>query len=1093
MKKTVRRILAVAVVLLAATGAAAQVGGLRVVVRDSEGALLPGATVTISHELGYLKTTSELTDEQGVVHYPVLRPGSGYKIQVSFPGFSPLRYEGIRVRMSEQQTLAVQMIEELEEQVRVTAERGLVDLDKSEISTKFSDEFITDLPVLDRFYQNVLVMAPGVQDADGDGNPNVHGSRARDFQAVVSGVSNVDPLTGKWLSRVSLNSIEEMEVITAGAGVEFGRAQGGFARIIQKQGSNRHEGIVEFYWQTSKLDGDGANDNSVAPAADFDTYLPGFQFSGPLVRDKLWYRVSYERRDREEPVDVVSGIEIYTHDSETRDAQLTWQVSPRNKLALQYRSDPLVETNFGISSRIPIESSERHDREVDTYSLNWTAAYSPRVLFQSTAAWQRIGLRTSPSFPGVANNCVPSTADTFLRFARCTRISSFSSIDSDTGKGTGTATDLDTDQISGSFPDEITDQRQRFTVKSQATIYAGKLWGANHQFKLGINVENERYFRVLTRSPSLTYQIVPAMGFTDPFARILSQLDVPNKDQVRATGMNWAFYAEDQIKPAPNLTITLGVRVDREELDSEGRERLDYSDELARYEQTIPLDLIGAVPQNDLPGAIGMFGSFFTGYESFGTFEQQLYTVICADVPAISHGSCVAGVEEKVVNGSQDMLLNKRLATGINIRNTNISPFLSVAWSPWNDGKTAIKVSGGRHYNNIPLIVPMQELEPVRTTVEYRADLVNFQPQIPNVIKPFISVTTVDPDIVTPYQDEFTFSLERELWPESSIRLTYINRKFRDQIQDRNVNVQPGDYGRCASISEQLSLPLLGIAPSGVLPSLQDATPGRADGQIDDCAGRSIGVGATDILGSDVTIVDIPDGFPDLYVQSPFWGGVFEVGNHITDPRTGLETDNKIDYEALVLELVRRQYRSWEMNASYTYSEAKGDGEDFFQELGRDPSLRGDVEGFQSYDQRHVVKLNATTITPWGVRMGTAVTWQSGLPFSILREGISDDLLPPSTNIFTEPGAQSRQSYPTGTRNGERNDSYWNVDLQVSKQIRLGQRLSLQVSAEVFNVLDDDTYQIYNPFLEAGQRINEINEAQRRFGRHWQVGMKIAF
>ena len=42
----------------------------------------------------------------------------------------------------------------------------------------------------------MLTLAPGVQDADGDGNPNVHGSRDRDFKAEVGGVSNVDPLTG---------------------------------------------------------------------------------------------------------------------------------------------------------------------------------------------------------------------------------------------------------------------------------------------------------------------------------------------------------------------------------------------------------------------------------------------------------------------------------------------------------------------------------------------------------------------------------------------------------------------------------------------------------------------------------------------------------------------------------------------------------------------------------------------------------------------------------------------------------------------------------------------------------------------------------
>ena len=83
---------------------------------------------------------------------------------------------------------------------------------------------------------------------------DVHGSRERDFAAMVGGVRNVDPLTGYWMSRINPNSIEEIEVITAGAGVEFGRAQGGFARILQKQGSNEHEGVFEFFYRTSEFD-----------------------------------------------------------------------------------------------------------------------------------------------------------------------------------------------------------------------------------------------------------------------------------------------------------------------------------------------------------------------------------------------------------------------------------------------------------------------------------------------------------------------------------------------------------------------------------------------------------------------------------------------------------------------------------------------------------------------------------------------------------------------------------------------------------------------------------------------------------------------
>ena len=194
--KFVRTALAAMVVLLAISAASAQSGGLTILVVDSNGPL-PGATVTISHEVGYVATTAVLTNPRGLAEFPVLRPGKGYVVEVSFPGFSSRRYGDIHVKINETTPLTVQLAEEIVERVKVVAQSEVVDLEKTTSSSKFSDEFIQDLPVPGRFYQNVLTLAPGVQDADGDGNPNVHGSRQRDFKAEVSGVSNVDPLTGE--------------------------------------------------------------------------------------------------------------------------------------------------------------------------------------------------------------------------------------------------------------------------------------------------------------------------------------------------------------------------------------------------------------------------------------------------------------------------------------------------------------------------------------------------------------------------------------------------------------------------------------------------------------------------------------------------------------------------------------------------------------------------------------------------------------------------------------------------------------------------------------------------------------------------------
>ena len=67
------------------------------------------------------------------------------------------------------------------------------------------------------------------------------------------------------------------------------------------------------------------------------------------------------------------------------------------------------------------------------------------------------------------------------------------------------------------------------------------------------------------------------------------------------------------------------------------------------------------------------------------------------------------------------------------------------------------------------------------------------------------------------------------------------------------------------------------------------------------------------------------------------------------------------------------------------------------------------------------------------------------------------------------------------------------MDLQGTKELAVGRDFNLQLSVEVFNALNDETYQIYNPFLEEGRRLNGLNEAQRRLGRRWQVGLRIAY
>jgi hypothetical protein len=75
-------------------------------------------------------------------------------------------------------------------------ERSGIDIDDNQRSTTFSAGFLSDLPVAGRFYQQVFALAPGLQDAKKDGNPNVPGAREREFKTKVGGIASGDAPPG---------------------------------------------------------------------------------------------------------------------------------------------------------------------------------------------------------------------------------------------------------------------------------------------------------------------------------------------------------------------------------------------------------------------------------------------------------------------------------------------------------------------------------------------------------------------------------------------------------------------------------------------------------------------------------------------------------------------------------------------------------------------------------------------------------------------------------------------------------------------------------------------------------------------------------
>jgi len=381
--------------LLPLQSASAQTtGGIRGTVTNKDGEPLPGATVVVSNaSLGVQQ--GAVTDAKGEFRIVPLAPGKGYSVRVQFPGMSTVTQPDIEVTPNRVTGIPIQLRpnKEMETKIRVVGTTDVVDQESTTTSTKISSEFIDALPILGRNYQDVLTLAPGVTDMDGDGNPNIHGARDVDTATLVDGVSTVDPVTGQVGQQLNINSIQEIEVKTAGASAEFGRAQGGFVTIVTKSGGNDFEGSFRVDWRSNIFDGDGAGIDDPRLHGGlgevglrdltFNDIYPQLTVSGPIVKDKAWYFIAAEYRQEETPVNALTQAFVRTHEETRVLGKASWDISTNHKLVFTATFDPQRDDNLGLDSFTEIESGFSAWSGGRSLVLRETAVFSPNVFLDT--------------------------------------------------------------------------------------------------------------------------------------------------------------------------------------------------------------------------------------------------------------------------------------------------------------------------------------------------------------------------------------------------------------------------------------------------------------------------------------------------------------------------------------------------------------------------------------------------------------------------------------------------------------------------------------------------------------------------------------
>ncbi len=298
-------LLALAWLLVVAAPARAQFdrGQISGTVKDAQGGVVPGATVTVTNTQTQIVTTT-VTDSSGYFTAPNLAPGR-YDVSAELEGFKKAVRSGVQLDAASAQTLEFSLATgALTESVTVTANAAALQTDTGLRKTIESKD-IEQLSFSGRNPIGVVGLKPGVIGGNfnnygfsdlGNGGFTINGSRSDENNITVDGATAVRTRSsGAIVGVQNVDAIQEVQVLTGNYLPEYGRASGGQIRMVTKSGTNRFSGSAGFYYRDDKLQANTwsrnrsplTSDNSGPAPFNYKQY--GYSIGGPIQKDKLFF------------------------------------------------------------------------------------------------------------------------------------------------------------------------------------------------------------------------------------------------------------------------------------------------------------------------------------------------------------------------------------------------------------------------------------------------------------------------------------------------------------------------------------------------------------------------------------------------------------------------------------------------------------------------------------------------------------------------------------------------------------------------------------------------------------------------------------
>src|SRR3982751_4254917 len=271
-------------------------------VRDSSGAVVPGATVTLKNVATGIMATS-VTDEHGDYQFFNARVGT-YSVRAELQGFSVAEAENFAVTVNARQRVDLSLkVGSLGETVTVEGAAKLLETDSSDRGQVIGKEQIVSLPLNGRSYADLALLSPGVRRsaiADSrDASFNVNGLRSAVNSFIVDGVDNNSYGTSNQgfsnqVVQATPDAVEEFKVQTNNFSAEFGRTGGAVINASFRSGTNAFRGTAWEFHRNTALNAVGffKPTGGIKPKLIRNQF--GFVFGGPILRNRTFFFTDYE-------------------------------------------------------------------------------------------------------------------------------------------------------------------------------------------------------------------------------------------------------------------------------------------------------------------------------------------------------------------------------------------------------------------------------------------------------------------------------------------------------------------------------------------------------------------------------------------------------------------------------------------------------------------------------------------------------------------------------------------------------------------------------------------------------------------------------